>query len=53
MTIELTESEVKTLRFYLEKSLIDAQGMVAIGVGNKTSVDNLKSIMKKTITKNK
>lgn len=47
MQIELTESEVKTLHFYLNKSLIDAEGAYAIGVGNKTSVENLKAIRRK------
>ena len=30
--IKLTDSEVRTLRFYLEKALIDARGMAAVGV---------------------
>lgn len=45
--IELTEGEVKTLHFYLNKSLIDAEGACAVGVGNKTSVENLKTIRQK------
>lgn len=47
MKIELTDSEAKTLKFYLEQSLIDARGLCAIGVGNKNSVINLESIIKK------
>ena len=47
MKIELTNSEIKTLKFYLEKSLIDAEGLYAIGVGSKNSATNLKSILKK------
>lgn len=47
MKIELTESEIKTLKFYLEKSLIDAEGLCAIGVISNNSVINLKSIIKK------
>ena len=45
--IELMESEVKTLQFYLKGNIIDAEGSYVIGVESKTSVDNLKSIMKK------
>ena len=45
--IILTESEIKTLNFYLEKALIDAEGMAAIGFGNKASVRNIKSVIKK------
>lgn len=52
MEINLTDSEVKTLKFYLEKSLIDAEGNQAIGIGSKEAVPNLKSIMRK-IAKNK
>lgn len=47
MNITLTDSEVKTLNFYLDKSLTDAKGMLAIGIGNSTSVENLKSIKQK------
>lgn len=47
MKITLTESEVKTLKFYIKKSLIDAEGMAAIGVGSRQTVSNLKSVMKK------
>lgn len=35
--IKLTDSEVRTLRFYLEKALIDARGMAAVGVCGRTS----------------
>lgn len=47
MEIKLTDSEVKTLKFYLEKALIDAEGMCSIGVGNIKSVINIKSIIHK------
>lgn len=47
MQIELTEGEAATLRFYLNKALIDAEGMAAIGVANRQSADNLKSVIKK------
>lgn len=47
ITIELTESEVKTLKLYLAHSIIDAEGLVAVGAGNQKSVDNLKSVLKK------
>lgn len=45
--IELTDSEISTLRFYLDKALIDARGMAAIGVGDRSSVRNLESVAKK------
>ena len=45
--IQLTESEVTTLKFYVKQSIIDAAGSHAIGIGSKTTVDNLKSILKK------
>lgn len=45
--IRLTESEIETLLFYVGKSLIDAEGLVAIGYGNPKSVRNLRSIRKK------
>lgn len=47
MEIKLTDSEIKTLKFYLEKALIDAEGMYAIGVENINSVINIKSIIHK------
>ena len=47
MEIQLTESEIKTLKFYLDKALIDAKGLCAIGIGNSTSVKNLESVKKK------
>lgn len=47
MEIKLTESEIKTLKFYLEKALIDAEGMRAIGIGSARTTINLKSIMHK------
>lgn len=45
--IELTEDEAKTLAFYMDGVLIDAEGYNAIGVGSKKTVDNIKSIIKK------
>ena len=48
--IQLTESEINTLKFYLEMNLIDARGDEAIGIGSKATVKNLESIKKK-ITK--
>lgn len=47
MQVDLTKSEIDTLRLYLEHSLIDAEDMLAIGVGNQISVDNLKSVIVK------
>lgn len=35
--VKLTDSEVRTLRFYLEKALIDTRGMAAVGVCGRTS----------------
>lgn len=49
MTIELTEAEVKTLLFYLDKAIIDAAGMAAIGVGDGSFVKNLESIKRKVV----
>lgn len=43
--VKLTDSEVRTLRFYLEKALIDARGMA--GVCGRTSEKDLESVMKK------
>lgn len=45
--IKLTDSEVHTLRFYLEKALIDARGMAAVGVCGRTSEKDLESVMEK------
>lgn len=47
MVIELTESEVKTLNFALDKQLIDAKGLRAIGFGSDFTVKNLESIQRK------
>lgn len=51
MEINLTESEIKTLKFYLEKALIDAEGLRAIGIGDGASINNLKAIKKKIYKK--
>ena len=48
--LRLTESEIKTLTFYLNQSLIDAEGCCAIGVGKPESVRNIKSILQKINT---
>lgn len=53
MNIELTESEIKTLRFYLDKSLIDAKGLRAVGVIKGNTVTHLESIKKKINAVNK
>lgn len=47
MVIELTQGEVKTLQFYLEKACIDAEGMHAIGIASDESVNNLRSVIHK------
>lgn len=47
MVIELTQGEVKTLQFYLEKACIDAEGMHAIGMASDESVNNLRSVIHK------
>lgn len=53
MQIELTGDEAKTLHFYLEKMLIEAEGLNAVGVTSKKTVKNLESIMQKlTISQN-
>lgn len=49
VNIELTEIEAKTLLFCLNKAIIDAAGMAAIGLGNRSSVKNLKSIKRKAM----
>lgn len=45
--VTLSDSEIRTAMFYLEKSLIDAEGMKAVGVGSRKTVTNLKSIIRK------
>lgn len=47
MEINFTESEAETLEFYLEKALVDAKGMYAIGSGSKKAVLDLISITQK------
>ena len=37
MEFKLTDSKVHTLCFYLEKALIDACGMAAVGICGRTS----------------
>ncbi len=52
MTIELTESEIKTLRVYLDQALIELKGLRAIGLKNNTSIKNVESIKKKISQQN-
>lgn len=47
LEIELMDREADTLRFYLQKALIDAEGMHAIGAAGQSSVDDLRSVMGK------
>lgn len=47
MVVELTPDEVRTLRFYLTKALIDAEGMQAIGMTGTRTVENLRSVIHK------
>ena len=46
-TVTLTAAEKKTAVFYLEKALINAEGMAAIGMASKGPAENLKSIINK------
>lgn len=41
MKVELTESEIKTLKSYLHGALIDPKGFAAIGYRSKESVKTL------------
>lgn len=45
--IKLTESEICTLQFYMRQALINAEGMYVIGVADKETVSNIKSILNK------
>lgn len=47
MFLELTESEIKTLLFYIDKSLIDAKGLAAVGMVSKKEIDDLESVKEK------
>lgn len=47
MQIELTPSEIRTLKFYLSQALIDAKGSRAIGIGSGKSVNDLESVIAK------
>ena len=50
MEIKLTESEIRTLKFYLEKALIDAKGLQAVGMEIHiimTYLKTKKNVMKK------
>ncbi len=52
MIIEINETEKKTLLFYLNKAKIDSEGMYAIGIGDRSTVNNINSFIKKVrITK--
>ena len=46
--IQFTKEELKVLKNMVWSRLIDTEGLVAIGVGNKKDVDILNSILKKT-----
>ena len=45
--LKMSESEIKTLLFYMKKAKIDAEGLGAIGFKNKETVRNIKSIIDK------
>lgn len=47
MKIELSQAEARTLLFYIEKAIIDAEGMAAIGMQSRESAKNLKSVKQK------
>lgn len=43
--LTLTEYELKVLRFYMDKALIDVEGGAAIGIASKEEVAAVKSII--------
>jgi len=45
--IDLSADEIKTLKFVLDKALIDAEGLEAIGVISSNRANNIKSILNK------
>lgn len=45
--IQFTKEELKVLKSVVSTGLIETEGLVAIGVGNKKNVDILNSILKK------
>lgn len=45
--IELTDSEARTLRFYLDKAVTEAACMAAIGISDGSSEKDLKSVIRK------
>lgn len=47
VNVPLTKCEIRTLEFYLDKAIIDAEGNCAIGIGDRVSVEHLHSIRKK------
>lgn len=51
VAITFTKSELGTLRFYLDKAIVDAEGMHAVGVASETSVQHLHAIRKKIAEK--
>lgn len=51
VTVSLSKSEIRTLRFYLDKAIIDAEGSCAIGIGDRVSVKHLHAIRKKIAEK--
>ena len=47
MEITLTESEIETLKFYLDQILVDVKGGCEIGIVREVTVNNLESIIEK------
>ena len=45
--IQFTKEELKVLKSVVSTGLIETEGLVAIGVGDKKNVDILNSILKK------
>lgn len=45
--LTLTEYELKVLRFYMDKALIDVKGRAAIGIASKEEVAAVKGIILK------
>lgn len=47
MTVELTESEIKTLKYTIEGALIDLKGSRAIGMGGDVEIRDLNRVKRK------
>lgn len=45
--IQFTKEELKMLKGVVQSGLIDAEGLAAIGVGDKEYVDTVNNILKK------